>query len=144
MEMAMEKLGEVLKNKYKHFPKRDNVNNDNKDVSNNVDNGNDNNVSSNLDNVINVDDINKEDLIELFSKKFIDEQEKEKWLVKQLVEKLNDKKNSNYYKSLVKKHSPSFLLECLSITLDAQRNIKIKTIPAKYFVGVVKRRESQK
>lgn len=119
--MTFNKVGSILKNR------KQNVNNVNKDIINNVNN---------------VKDLSKEDFMVLFMRKFNDDQAASGWLVDKLMGELGDREdNRGFYKKIVKENTPQFLLECLAIVKDAVNdpNIKIRSKPA-YFVGVFKKR----
>lgn len=144
-------IRDILKEKKfnKSNVSNDNVDNENNNFSTNVNNVvrkdvNDNNVNkNNSNNVTNVENLTREELLELLNKKFIDEKEKRKWIVEELIGKLNDSSNANYYKSIAERYPAELLLECLSITQDADKRGVIKSTLAKYFVGVLKRRDKQ-
>lgn len=95
-----------------------NVDNVDKDITNNVETIN-----------VNVNNKNRE--------------EKMKFIARDLATKLDDLKSLNYYLKIVKDHKPEFIYECLSITTLAYREGKIRKTPAKYFVGVIKRRSGK-
>lgn len=55
-----------------------------------------------------------------------------------IAEKLNDLKSLNYFLKMARTYSPEMLLECLSETLLAKNEGRIRSYPAKYFVGILK------
>lgn len=114
---SMKSVGEIMNNN--SFKDPTNVND--------VDKNNLNNVKT-LD--INVENIEGEERI--------------KYNAENLAAKLDDLKNLNYYLKMCREHKPEFLYECLSITSMAKREERIKKTPAKYFVGVLKKRAGKK
>jgi hypothetical protein len=56
---------------------------------------------------------------------------------------LDDEESIAYYKKLAKERRNDFLKNCLKITLEGNKNNKIKTTKAKYFTGIVKARTLQ-
>lgn len=101
---------------------------------------NDNNVIENIYNVNNVDELSTEDLLKVLDGKFSFEHEKQKWLANHLAEKLNNQKDTNYYRKIVTQYDPGLLLECLSITTAATKEKNILK-PGAYFVGVLKHKK---
>lgn len=122
--MNMNKLGNILKENHNALL-RHNVNNGNITISNNV---------------TNVSELTLEELIKLFEEKFSDENSRRQWLATYLAENLANTKDLNYFKFIVKQYSGTLLLECLSLTNEARKDNLIKTTPARYFVGVLKRK----
>lgn len=121
------------------MPTKDNVNNvvrNNDNVDNAIKN---NNYVTN----VNVDHLTTEELLSLLEKRFTDDNDKSDWLANELATSLADADNLNYYRSVVGKYPSELLLECLSITKAAMRDGIIRTTPAKYYVGVVKRKVSK-
>lgn len=59
---------------------------------------------------------------------------------KKLSEKLEDLENLKWYEKVCKERRLDFLENCLSITLEAQKNGKIMTNKGRYFVGVYKQK----
>lgn len=57
----------------------------------------------------------------------------------ELAEKLGDKKSYNYFLLLAKHNSHNELREALSYTLMAEREGRIKTIKAVYFIGIIRK-----
>ncbi len=111
--------------------KRNNVNDENVDIK----------ITTNVNNV---DELTTDDLLNLLGKRLSDQKDKNLALAETLSEKLDDKKDLNYFKTIVKTYPESLLWECLSITLTAKREGKIKKAPAKYFVGVLKFKTRQR
>ena|ERR1035437_9732366 len=123
--MNMNKAGNILKENHKSLLNGHNVNNGNITISNNV---------------TNVNELTLEELTKLLEERFIDENSKRQWLATYLAEHLSDIKNLNYFKSIAKRYSGTLLLECLSLTKEAHKDNLIKTTPARYFVGILKRK----
>src|SRR3989339_698197 len=95
----------------------------------------------NSSNVNNVDKYNSNNVTTLNVNVDLEKKEEQvKYYARELAEKLGDLKNLNFYLKCARENKPDFLYECLSITLIAKREGKITKTPAKYFVGVFKRR----
>ena len=116
---------------------QDNVSNDIRN-NDNVDNDDKDNKHVN-----NVEHLTLKELIDLIEQRFTSDKEKESFIAEELASSLSDRENLNYYKKVAKVHSMALLLECLSITKDAIRTEAIRTTPAKYFVGVLKRKTAK-
>lgn len=71
------------------------------------------------------------------------ETEKIKAIGEDLANQLNDSRSLNYYLKCAREHQANFLYECLAIVKEAQRECRITTTPAMYFVGVVKRKSNK-
>lgn len=69
--------------------------------------------------------------------------EKIKAMGEDLANQLSDTKNLYYYLKCAREHQGNFLYECLAIVKEAQREGRITSTPAKYFVGVVKRKSNK-
>lgn len=57
---------------------------------------------------------------------------------------LDDLESYNYYLKCAKEHPADLLYECLSIVLRAKKEGRIRSKPAKYFVGVLKIKSRRK
>lgn len=90
-----------------------------------------NNVNKNISNNVRELNVNVSD---------DDKNEKINYNAHELAICLNDFKSLNYYKKLFREHNEASVYECLSITKDARNRGKIRTTPAQYFVGVVRNR----
>lgn len=73
-----------------------------------------------------------------------DREEKIKFIAQDLATKLDDSRSLNYYLKIAREHKLEFLYECWAITLEAKRDGIIRETPAKYFVGILKRRSGKK
>lgn len=111
----MHKVGSILNSQ--HF----NVNNVDKDILNNV------------SNVKTDKDVALDNLLALYGNK-------PQGIAKIIAEKLNDLNNLNFHIKTAKLNSPHILFEVLSITLEADREGKIKKSRAQYYIGVLKRK----
>lgn len=109
----MKHVREIINNK--SFKKHINVNNVNKNIFNNVKELN-----------VNVSEDDKNEKINYCANIF--------------ATYLNDFKSLNYYRKLFREYSEGALYECLSIVKETESQGKIRTTPAQYFVGVVKRK----
>lgn len=67
-----------------------------------------------------------------------EKEEKIKFVARDLAEKLDDLKSLNFYLKIARGNKAEFLYQCLSIALSTQREGKIRTTLARYFVGVFK------
>jgi len=56
---------------------------------------------------------------------------------------LDDQESIAYYQKLARERRNDFLKNCLRLTVDGDKNNKIKTTKAKYFTGIVKARTQE-
>jgi len=98
-----------------------NVNNVDKYINTNV-----NNVTSN----------EEKQLVELLN----EVKHKPEALAQIIAEKLSDTKNLNFHIKTAKLNNSQILFEALALVLEAKQNGMVRTTPARYYVGILKRK----
>ncbi|MCB9802046.1 MAG: hypothetical protein H6774_03065 [Pseudomonadales bacterium] len=105
------------------------------DIKGNNNNVGNVNVNNNINNNVYVN--NKDKLIS----QLIDECGGEtNAIANNIAEKLNDLRSLNYFLKMARTHPPQILFESLAETMLADREGRIRSYPAKYFVGVLKKK----
>jgi|GEM_PF-2276320 len=105
----------------------------------NVNKSNTTNVNVDINTLNNVYVTRKEQLLEEFIEKFIEECGGEPRAVAETIaKKLNDTRNLNYHLKMAKTVDPQILFESLSEALQAQREARVRTTVIKYYVGILK------
>lgn len=129
---GFQKAGDILeKSPLNNSP---NVNNVDKDISNNVKNAETN--KENGEEKKETTDSITNGILDLL-KEFSDEKAKNKWLVELLEKRLDDYQNRAYYTKTVRENNPEILLRFLAQVEDAQRQGKIKKSKGAYFTWLV-------
>lgn len=102
-------------------------------------NGNGNNVNNvNVKNINNNVYVNTKDQL---INQLIDECGGESGeIARSIAEKLNDMRSLNYFRKMARTYPSHILLESLADTLLANREGRISSVPARYFVGVLKKK----
>jgi len=129
---SFQKAGDILgKSPLNNSP---NVNNADKDISNNV-----KNVEANKNNLGKKKDTTDPMTIKFVNllKEFLDEKAKNKWLIEILEKRLDDYENRAYYTKAAKENKPEILLRFLAQVEDSQRQGKIKKSKGAYFTWLV-------
>ena len=99
---------------------------------NNVNVGNvDKDINTNVNNVTSNEEKQISDLIYEYK-------DKPEAIAKYIAEKLSDTQNLNFHLKTVRLNNPQILLEALAIVLTAQREGKVRSTPAKYYVGILR------
>ena len=73
-----------------------------------------------------------------------DSVDKPKAIGKIIAEKLNAEQNLKYYIKLAYLYPQETLFECIALTEEARKEGIIRTTPAQYFYGIVKRKKPSK